>query len=93
LVNAEELGVTAANVDSMKTGSKDPNVRRLLGAEGNFGEAMGLGADWAFQAVKQLGNYGEMFERNLGQATPLGISRGLNALWNQGGLQYAPPIR
>jgi general L-amino acid transport system substrate-binding protein len=93
LVNAEELGITAANVESMKTSSKDPNVRRLLGAEGNFGEAMGLGADWAFQAVKQLGNYGEMFERNLGQATPLGISRGLNALWNQGGLQYAPPIR
>ena len=93
LVNAEELGITAANVESMKTSSKDPNVRRLLGAEGNFGEAMGLGADWAYQAVKQLGNYGEMFERNLGQATPLGIARGLNALWTQGGLQYAPPIR
>jgi general L-amino acid transport system substrate-binding protein len=93
LVNAEELGITAANVEQMKAGSKDPNVRRLLGAEGNFGEAMGLGADWAYQAVKQMGNYGEMFERNLGNSTPLGIARGLNALWSQGGLQYAPPIR
>ena len=93
LVNAEELGITAANVEQMKAGSKDPNVRRLLGAEGNFGEAMGLGADWAFQAVKQMGNYGEMFERNLGNSTPLGIARGLNALWSEGGLQYAPPIR
>lgn len=92
LVNAEELGITAANVDEMRTGT-DPNVKRLLGTEGDIGVGMGLTNDWAYNIVKQVGNYGEMFERNVGKGSPLGIERGLNALWTNGGLQYAPPIR
>lgn len=91
-VNAEELGITSANVDGMKTGT-DPNVKRLLGTEGDIGVGMGLTNDWAYNIVKQVGNYGEMFERNVGKGSPLGIERGLNALWTNGGLQYAPPIR
>jgi general L-amino acid transport system substrate-binding protein len=93
LLNAEEFGVTSANVDELRANSSNPNVRRLLGSEGDIGGNMGLGADWAHRIVKQVGNYGEIFERNVGSASPLGIDRGLNALWNQGGLQYAPPIR
>jgi len=93
MVNAEELGVTSANVDEMKGGSKDPNVRRLLGVEGVKGEWLGLSDDWAYNIVKQVGNYGEAFERNVGSGSPLGIGRGLNALWSRGGIQYAPPIR
>ncbi|RCX28104.1 amino acid ABC transporter substrate-binding protein [Thioalbus denitrificans] len=92
LVNAEELGITSANVDGMRTGT-DPNVKRLLGTEGDIGVGMGLTNDWAYNIVKQVGNYGEMFERNVGKGSPLGIERGLNALWTNGGLQYAPPIR
>mgnify|MGYP003627444320 FL=1 len=92
LLNAEEMGVTAANVDAMKT-SDNPNIKRLLGTEGEGGANLGLGADWAYQIVKQVGNYGEMFERNVGQGSALKIGRGLNALWSQGGIQYAPPIR
>jgi general L-amino acid transport system substrate-binding protein len=91
-VNAEELGVTSANVDEMK-GSTNPEVRRLLGVEGDKGKDLGLSNDWAYSIVKQVGNYGEVFERNVGKQTPLKIERGLNALWTQGGLQYAPPIR
>mgnify|MGYP002641264314 CR=1 FL=1 len=91
-VNAEEMGVTSANVDGMKN-SSNPNVKRLLGTEGEGGPNLGLGADWAYQIVKQVGNYGEMFDRNVGAGSPLKIGRGLNALWSQGGLQYAPPIR
>ncbi len=93
LLNAEEFGVTSANVDELRANSSNPNVRRLLGSESDIGGNMGLGADWAHRIVKQVGNYGEIFERNVGSASPLGIDRGLNALWNQGGLQYAPPIR
>ena len=92
LVNAEELGVTSANLDEMK-GSNNPAIKRLLGTEGAFGEAIGLQNDWAATVVGAVGNYGEMFERNVGGETPLGITRGLNALWTDGGLQYAPPIR
>lgn len=92
LVNAEELGVGAANADTMKA-SKNPTVRRLLGSEGDLGKGLGLSADWAYRIVKQVGNYGEMFARNVGKGSPLNIERGHNALWNQGGLQYAPPIR
>jgi general L-amino acid transport system substrate-binding protein len=66
---------------------------RLLGKEGTFGEGIGLGNDWAYNVIKQVGNYGEVFERNVGASTPLGIARGVNALWSKGGLQYAPPIR
>lgn len=91
-INAEEMGVTSENVDQMK-GSNNPNVKRLLGTEGEIGNNMGLSDDWAYQIVKQVGNYGEMFDRNVGEGSPLKIGRGLNALWNQGGIQYAPPIR
>ena len=92
MINAEELGVTSANVDQMKA-SKNPSIRRLLGAEGEFGAALGLDNDWAYQIIKNVGNYGESFDRNIGAGSPLGIARGQNALWKNGGLQYAPPIR
>jgi general L-amino acid transport system substrate-binding protein len=92
LVTAEELGVTQANVDE-KLKSENPDIRRLLGVEGDFGKGLGLTNDWAYRIVKAVGNYGESFERNVGQGSPIKIQRGLNALWTKGGLQYAPPIR
>jgi general L-amino acid transport system substrate-binding protein len=92
LITAEELGVTQANVDE-KLKSDNPAIRRLLGVEGSFGEGLGLTNDWAYRIIKAVGNYGESFERNVGQGSPIKIARGLNALWNKGGLQYAPPIR
>jgi len=92
LVTAEELGVTQANVDE-KLKSDNPEIRRLLGVEGDFGKSLGLTNDWAYRIIKAVGNYGESFERNVGQGSPIKIKRGLNALWSQGGLQYAPPIR
>ncbi|HEY1747949.1 MAG TPA: amino acid ABC transporter substrate-binding protein [Xanthobacteraceae bacterium] len=92
MVDAEELGVSKANVDEKKK-SDDPEAKRLLGTEGQYGEALGLTNDWAYRIIKHVGNYGESFERNLGQGSPLKIARGLNALWMKGGLQYAPPIR
>ena len=73
--------------------SDNPDIKRLLGTEGNYGEQLGLTKDWAYRIIKQVGNYGEVFERNVGQGSPLKIARGLNALWTKGGLQYAPPIR
>jgi general L-amino acid transport system substrate-binding protein len=91
-INAEELGLTSANIDSMMD-SANPNVQRLVGTSGDAGAKLGLDAKWAYNAVKQVGNYGEMFDRNVGPETPLQISRGLNALWSKGGLQYAPPVR
>ena len=91
-VTAEELGVTMANVDEMK-GSNNPEVLRLLGVEGNQGAELGLSADWAYNIIKAVGNYGEIFERNIGVNTPIGLERGLNALWTDGGLQYSPPFR
>ncbi|HVV91911.1 MAG TPA: amino acid ABC transporter substrate-binding protein [Hyphomicrobiales bacterium] len=91
LLDAEELGVTKANVDEMKS-STNPSIRRLLGVEGNFGKALGLRQDWAYGVIKAMGNYGEIFEKNLGMSSPLKIKRGLNALWTQGGLQYGMPI-
>ena len=93
MVNAEDLGITSKNVDEMKAKSTDPNVRRLLGVEGIKGKGLGVADDWAYNIVKQVGNYGEAFERNVGMGSPLEISRGLNALWSNGGIQYAPPIR
>jgi general L-amino acid transport system substrate-binding protein len=109
LLNAEELGVTSANVEEMRAkAQKDveevakdesyrrevsPEIARLLGVDGTFGEGIGLGNDWAFNIIKAVGNYGEMFERHLGASSPLKLSRGPNALWKDGGLQYAPPIR
>jgi general L-amino acid transport system substrate-binding protein len=92
LITAEELGVTQANVDE-KLKSDNPAIRRLLGVEGNFGQGLGLTNDWAYRIIKAVGNYGESFERNVGMGSPIKIRRGLNALWSQGGLQYAPPIR
>jgi general L-amino acid transport system substrate-binding protein len=92
MVNAEELGVTSKNVDTMKA-DKNPSIRRLLGVDGSFGENMGISNDWAYHIILTVGNYSETFERNVGKSTPLGIARGVNALWTQGGLQYAPPVR
>jgi general L-amino acid transport system substrate-binding protein len=84
--------VTAKNVDE-KAKQENPELKRVLGTDGNFGEQLGLSKDWVVRIVKAVGNYGEVFDRNVGAGSPLGISRGLNNLWNKGGLQYAPPIR
>ncbi len=92
MIDAEELGVSKANVDE-KMKSEDPETRRLLGAEGQYGEALGLTNDWVYRIVKHVGDYGEVFDRNVGQGSPLKIVRGLNALWTKGGLQYGPPFR
>ena len=92
MLDAEELGVTKANVDQMKT-SENPEIKRLLGTEGKFGESIGLTNDWAVRIVKHVGNYGESFERNVGEGSRLKIKRGQNALWTKGGLQYGLPIR
>jgi general L-amino acid transport system substrate-binding protein len=92
LLNAEELGVTQKNVDEMLK-SNNPEVRRLLGVEGEFGKAIGLDNDWVVKIVKGVGNYGEIYDRNVGPDTPLKIARGINNLWSKGGIQYAPPIR
>jgi general L-amino acid transport system substrate-binding protein len=92
LLNAEELGVTQDNIDRM-IGSPDPDIKLLLGMDGNFGSGLGLDNDFAARILKAVGNYGEIFERNLGSGSRLKIARGLNNLWNRGGLQYAPPIR
>ena len=92
MVTAEELGVTKANVDEQLK-STNPDVRRLLGTEGKHGEALGLTNSWGYQIIKLVGNYGEVFEKNVGSGSQLKISRGQNNLWTKGGLQYAPPIR
>ena len=93
VINAEELGVTSAGVEALAAESKAPPVRRLLGTEGSFGADLGLDPAWARRAIKATGNYGEIFNRNLGKDSPLAIERGINALWNGGGLLYAPPVR
>jgi general L-amino acid transport system substrate-binding protein len=92
MLTAEELAVTKSNVDAQMK-SENPEIKRLLGTEGKHGEALGLTNDWAVRIIKHVGNYGEVFERNVGQGSNLKISRGLNGLWSKGGLQYAPPIR
>jgi general L-amino acid transport system substrate-binding protein len=92
MINAEELGVASATLDQALSSAK-PEVKRLVGTEGNFGEQMGLTRDWAVRVVRAVGNYGEVFERNVGSDTRLGIPRGLNHLWTTGGILYAPPIR
>jgi general L-amino acid transport system substrate-binding protein len=92
MLNAEEAGITSKNIDQMMT-STNPDIRRFVGAEGNYGEQLGLTKDWAFRIVKLVGNYEEIFEKNVGSGSPLKISRGLNRLWTKGGIQYAPPIR
>jgi general L-amino acid transport system substrate-binding protein len=92
MVNADELGVGRANIDEALKSQK-PSVRRLLGLEGDFGEQLGLSKDWAARIIRLVGNYGESYERNVGTGSKLGIPRGLNSLWDRGGIQYAPPIR
>ena len=92
MINAEELGVTQQNVDEMAKSTK-PDLKRMFGTDGNLGEQLGLTKDWVTRIVKAVGNYGESFDRNVGAGSKLGISRGLNQLWNKGGIQYAPPIR
>ena len=96
LINAEELGITQANVDDMRANSKNPNVRRMLGAEGNLHDGLGLEADWAYNIIKNVGNYGEIYEAFMGSGEQgIGIDRkgSLNALWTDGGLMYSPPMR
>jgi general L-amino acid transport system substrate-binding protein len=94
LINAEELGITQGNVKQLASSAgSNPNVNRIVGQEGDFGSMIGLDKDWAVRAISAVGNYGEIFERNVGVNTPLGLSRGLNGLWNNGGILYAPPIR
>jgi general L-amino acid transport system substrate-binding protein len=92
MLDAEEKGVNSKNVDEMMK-STDPEVKRMLGVEGKFGDGLGIGNDWVVNIVKQVGNYGEVFDRNVGAGSPLKLPRGLNNLWTKGGLQYAPPIR
>jgi general L-amino acid transport system substrate-binding protein len=92
MIAAEELGVSSKTLDeAMRT--KQPEIRRLLGLDGSHGEQFGLSRDWVVRIVKHVGNYGEIFERNVGAQSKLGISRGLNRLWTKGGIQFAPPIR
>jgi general L-amino acid transport system substrate-binding protein len=92
LVSAEELGVTKANLDEMK-GSQNPEIRRLLGVEGSLGKMFGLNDDWAYNAIKAGGNYGEIFAATIGEGTPSNLARGLNGQWTNGGLLYSPPFR
>ena len=89
-IEAEEMGLTSSNIDQQAATSKDPAVARFVGATGDIGKGLGLDAKWAYNIIKQVGNYGESFERNL---KPLGFERGINELWNKGGIMYAPPIR
>ncbi len=93
MIIAEEFGITKANVDDMKASSQNPEVKRLLGVEGEMGKMAGLPNEWGYNIIKLVGNYGESFEANVGLKTPLGLARGLNELWSKGGLLYAPPIR
>ena len=92
LIIAEELGITSANVDEMKN-SNNPEVLRVLGVEGDYGQQLGLSKDWAYNVLKAIGNYAESFDRNIGPDTPIALQRGLNALWTDGGILYAPPFR
>jgi len=93
LIAAEELGVTKGNAADMAANSTNPEVKRLLGSDGNLGAMLDLPADWAVNAISAGGNYGELFADTIGANSPIGIERGLNALWTDGGLQYAPPFR
>ena len=93
LIAAEALGVTSKNVDEMKAKSQNAEVRRLLGVEGNFGQMLGLSNDWMATAIKQVGNYGESYERNVGMGSPLKLPRGKNELWTKGGLLFTPPFQ
>ena len=92
LIQAEESGITSKNVDDMLK-SDDPNIKRLLGVTPGAGKSLGIDEKWAYNEIKQVGNYGEIFERNVGQGSPLKLDRGINNLWTKGGLMYAMPIR
>lgn len=92
-INAEELGISKENIERIRGATQIPEVRRLLGVEGDAGRPLGLEKDWVYQIIRQVGNYGESFDRNVGRGSKLGIRRGLNALWKEGGLLYAPPVR
>jgi general L-amino acid transport system substrate-binding protein len=92
LFAAEEYGITQANLDE-KAKSADPEIQRMMGVTGDFGKMLGLDNKWAYNVIKSVGNYGEMFERNLGEKTALGLTRGPNKLWTQGGMIYSPPFR
>ena len=93
LISAEELGITSANIGELSGGTNNPEINRMLGTEGNLGEMIGLDAEWAKRAIMAGGNYGEVFESNIGENTPIGLARGLNAQWTEGGLLYSPPFR
>ncbi|MFZ5828378.1 MAG: amino acid ABC transporter substrate-binding protein [Bacillota bacterium] len=92
-IEAEEYGITSKNVDQLKAESKDPTIRRMLGVEGDLGKGMGLSNDWVYRVIKHVGNYGEIFDRNLGPGTPYNLPRGMNKLYKDGGILYAPPYR
>ena len=93
LIAAEELGITSANIEEMTGNTNNPEITRLLGTEGTLGEMIGLDNEWAKRAIMAEGNYGEIFAKNIGEETPIGLARGLNAQWTDGGLLYAPPVR
>ncbi|MFA3920431.1 amino acid ABC transporter substrate-binding protein [Ruegeria hyattellae] len=93
LISAEELGVTSANINDIASSTENPEIKRLLGTEGTLGEMLGLDAEWAQRAIAAGGNYGEIFAKNIGEDTPIGLARGLNAQWTDGGLLYSPPFR
>jgi general L-amino acid transport system substrate-binding protein len=92
MLDAEELGVSSETIDAALSSAK-PEIKRLVGSEGNFGEQMGLTRDWAVRIIRRVGNYAEVYERNIGVKSKLGIPRGINQLWTSGGILYAPPIR
>jgi general L-amino acid transport system substrate-binding protein len=94
LITAEELGVTSSNIGELSAAAtNNPEINRLLGTEGELGAMIGLDAGWALNAISASGNYGEIFEKNIGENTPIGLARGLNAMWTEGGLVYSPPFR
>ena len=93
MIAAEELGISSENVDDLKGSSENPEIKRLLGLEGSLGEGLGLDSEWAYRIIRQVGNYGESFRKHLGADSPLGMERGMNALWTEGGMQYALPFR
>jgi general L-amino acid transport system substrate-binding protein len=93
MIAAEALGVTSKNADEMKAKSQNAEIRRLLGAEGDFGKLLGLSNDWMLNAIKQVGNYGESYERTVGMASDLKLERGKNQLWTKGGILFTPPFQ
>jgi general L-amino acid transport system substrate-binding protein len=93
MINAEEMGITSANINKLTYNDKTPAEARFIGTEGKFGEELGLANDWAYKIISQVGNYAESYDRNVGPNTPLKLDRGVNALWSQGGILYAAPIR